>query len=201
LGGRVFLYTTLGGRPTPPPTARAEAGGTPHLAERLAARPPADHQKIVLDIIRTEVAGVLGHATGSGVQPDLPFQDLGFDSLTAIELRNRLTTVTGLRLPATLLFDHPAPRVLAQHVLREIAPASTTPGKSLLVHVDALQQDLKARGPGDDELELVAERLRTLLADIGKTAAGQDADDPADNLESATDDEVFDLLGREFGIS
>jgi acyl transferase domain-containing protein len=183
------------------PAARAVSSpnGTSQLAERLATRPPADHAKVVLDVVRTEVAGVLGYVSGAAVHPDQPFQDLGFDSLTAVELRGRLVAVTGLRLPATLVFDHPAPRALAQHVLEQIAPA--TPVNSPLVHVDALEQDLMTRPPSDGDLGQVAARLRALLADIGQRVAARDKDEPEGDLEAATDDEVFDLLGREFGIS
>ncbi|HMH93616.1 MAG TPA: SDR family NAD(P)-dependent oxidoreductase, partial [Streptosporangiaceae bacterium] len=93
------------------------------LARRLAARPEADQPAHVLDLVRSNVATVLGHATPEAIDPAQPFRDLGFDSLTAIELRNRLNTATGLHLPATLTFDYPTPDALARWLHAQILPA------------------------------------------------------------------------------
>ncbi|MGV9856945.1 SDR family NAD(P)-dependent oxidoreductase, partial [Streptomyces sp. NPDC003442] len=119
--------------------AVAGAGGGA-LARRLAALPSAEHVRIVLDLVREHAAVVLGHGDGdgAGVPADRAFRDLGFDSLTAVELRNRLAAASGLTLPATLVFDYPTPRVLAGHLVgrvtgvapaaAEIAPASAATG-------------------------------------------------------------------------
>ncbi|GCB87648.1 polyketide synthase [Streptomyces noursei] len=82
----------------------------------LAAQPAADHGRILLDLVTDKAATVLGHADHDLLEPDLPFRDLGFDSLTAVDLRNQLATATGLTLPATLVFDHPHPTALAAHL-------------------------------------------------------------------------------------
>lgn len=105
----------------------AAAPSVSSLAERLEEMPEAEREKTVLDLVRAEVAAVLGHASDRTVRPEHAFQDLGFDSLTAVELRNRLNKVTGLRLPATLVFDHPTPALLARHVFMETAGAANRP--------------------------------------------------------------------------
>ncbi|MCK9931548.1 type I polyketide synthase [Frankia sp. Mgl5] len=88
---------------------------------RLAAAPAEERESILLEYVRREVANVLGHQDADAVGPERDLGELGLDSLTAVELRNRLNAATGLRLPATLTFDHPTPAAIAAFVAEQFA--------------------------------------------------------------------------------
>ncbi|WP_342353924.1 type I polyketide synthase [Micromonospora sagamiensis] len=100
----------------------APADGGRSLRERLLALPGDERERHLTDLVRAEAAAVLGHTGPELVKPRRAFKELGFDSLTAVELRNRLTRVTGLSLPTTLVFDYPDPATVAGHLLIELVP-------------------------------------------------------------------------------
>ncbi|MFI1971533.1 type I polyketide synthase, partial [Streptomyces cinnamoneus] len=104
-------------------------GGHAGLRERLTGLPAAEQERVLTDLVREHAAGLLGHRSPTAVDPTAPFRDLGFDSLTAVELRTRLNAATGLRLPATLLFDHPTCRAVAGLLRSELLglPEAGTP--------------------------------------------------------------------------
>ena len=123
------------------PRRRAAAGS---LAATLAALPEAERQARALELVRGEVATVLGHGSGAEVDPARAFGDLGFDSLAAVELRNRLNVLSGARLAATVVFDHPTPAALATHLLEQAGAAG--PARGVAVRARASEEPVAIVG-------------------------------------------------------
>ncbi|MFI7291533.1 type I polyketide synthase [Streptomyces anulatus] len=119
------------GRPdAPEATAGADDGAQGHeLRTRLKAANAPDRSRLLLDLVRTVVATVLGHTGPKAVDPDRAFTELGIDSLTALRVRDGLTGATGLRLPGTLVFDHPTARVAAAELLTLLGVAEPAPAQ------------------------------------------------------------------------
>ncbi|TCO44758.1 type I polyketide synthase [Actinocrispum wychmicini] len=165
------------------------------LARRLAEMSDGERDRTVLGLVRGEAAIVLGYPGPDAVEAERGFLELGFDSLTAVELRNRLSSATGLTLPATLLFDYPSPAALAGHLLAEITPAGVDPVPPVLAELDRLEQRFADLLDHEDARRLIAARLTGLLSTVVGSAA------PVGEIESATDDEMFDFIDNELGLS
>ncbi|MFG2473179.1 beta-ketoacyl synthase N-terminal-like domain-containing protein, partial [Streptomyces canus] len=134
--------------------AAAPGTATVPLADRLAALPPGEQEKNLIDLVRSEVAAVLDYGTPDTVDARRGFKDLGFDSLTAVELRNRLSKATGLRLSATLVFDHPTPVALARHLRSELGIPETDPSAAPAAATAVLA------GADDDPIAIVGMSCR-----------------------------------------
>ncbi|MCP2170189.1 type I polyketide synthase [Goodfellowiella coeruleoviolacea] len=153
------------------PVRRAGSGDVGEVAallRRLAGVTEEEQRRVLADVVRTHVAAVLGHGSPDLVEMDRAFKELGFDSLTAVELRNRLGGVTGLRLPATLIFDYPSPAALVEHFLAEIGgqdgPAGPVPSAAVAADEPIAIVGMSCRYPGGVS---TPEQLWQLLASGG----------------------------------
>jgi polyketide synthase 12 len=183
----------------------AGRSGATDLTARLAGLAAAERSAVLVDLVRTNVAAVLGHGSPAAIDPTRAFKELGFDSLTGVELRNRLGTATGQRLAATVVFDHPTPDALAAHLLTTLLPDEQPPGADdLLADLAALETQLTTVATEDvdsDQRAAVGRRLEALLALWRDIGTGTREPGAADRLKSASTDEVLDFINNELGIS
>ncbi|MEU4565258.1 type I polyketide synthase [Micromonospora sp. NPDC023956] len=154
------------------------------LARTLSGLPAADQDRVLREVVLAEIARVLGHSSGDDLDSSRSLPDLGFDSLTAVELRNRLATATGLTLPATLVLDYPNVRELVGYLRGELLPERATTALGVLEDLTRLESDLASL-----TLDGVArKRLTDALGRLVSTVAAG-----SDKVDAAKDD-FFDLL-------
>ncbi|WP_203935305.1 type I polyketide synthase [Virgisporangium ochraceum] len=184
--------------------AEAERSGASAeaYAESLAALPAADRDRALLTLVRTHVARVLDHAAPEAIEPHRAFRELGFDSLTAVELRTALGKATGLKLPATLVFDHPTPADLVAHLRSALWPDGAGPALSVFDELERLERTVLAIGAEDAALAQVNARLQALLnAVTAQRTAAAGTDTVTTKIQSASRDEIFDFIDKELGLS
>ncbi|MEB3963541.1 beta-ketoacyl reductase, partial [Streptomyces kunmingensis] len=180
-------------------TAGEPPTGLGQLQARLTGVSGVARRSLVTDVVRGRVAAVLGFADATAVDVSKAFRDLGFDSLTAVELRNALTAETGLRLPATLVFDHPTTLALADFLLGELADDPGDGIRDVAAELDRIEAALLAL-PAPDQARLrVASRLQQLMKRLDGTATDDSAGDISAKIEAATSDDIFALIDNEIG--
>ncbi|MEU4411443.1 type I polyketide synthase, partial [Streptosporangium sp. NPDC023963] len=177
-------------------TAMPRAGALHGLTERLAAMEPAERQAALSDLVRGQAAMVLGFADPSAIEPQRQFQDLGFDSLTAVEFRNRLSAVTGLRLPATLVFDYPTSIELIEYLVDHFDGAEDEEAQTLrlFAEIDKIESTVTGLAEESVARNRLVSRLKDLLTGLNGLGA-------ADHFETATDDEMFAFIDNELEVS
>ncbi len=178
------------------------------LASRIAKVDASKRERMALDVTLTHTAAVMGHASAADIQPRQSFKDIGFDSLTAVELRNQLSAEIGLQLPATLIFDNPTPAAVARYLLEQFEAQhvenSLSPESELL----ALERGLSAIASDGVARAKVVERLRAMLREMDEPAVAildenggkKNGENNGDgDVISATAEEVFQLIDSELG--
>nr|AXL05391.1 type I polyketide synthase [uncultured bacterium] len=179
--------------------ARTASTGDGELVHRLAGLAAAEQEALLVDLVRERAAAVLGHGGAEGVPAEMAFKDAGFDSLTSVELRNRLREGTGLKLPATLVFDYPTPLALARHLRAELGVS-----EDALSLVQAKIEDVESLISGlrlDESMKSsITLRLQGLVAKCNGVLEQDDTATAADHLESASADEVLEFIHDELGL-
>ncbi|KUN09174.1 polyketide synthase [Streptomyces yokosukanensis] len=167
--------------------------------DRLAPLADSERDRALLELVRTHVAGVLGHPSPESVDPGRAFQEMGFDSLAAVELRNLLAGATGLALPATLVFDQPTPLTLAAHLKGALVPGPADLTRSALAELDRLEATLHDLPDQDGSHARVTARLEALLRSWQDTHGRHSAPGAPEDFREASDEELFAKLDNELG--
>ncbi|MGW0143896.1 SDR family NAD(P)-dependent oxidoreductase, partial [Streptomyces calvus] len=184
----------------------ADAGTTDapqDLRRRLTTLSGPQQQALLHRTVLGHVAAVLGHASAEALDSGRGFLDLGMSSLTAVELRNRLNAETGLSLPTTLIFDHPDPAALVRHLRDELGTGGTGPGDTdqpVFTELADLEAAVDGTELDDQDRARLAKRLQALQWKLDATTQITGERDDTD-LDTTTDDEMFDLIDNELGLA
>ncbi|MEV5980611.1 type I polyketide synthase [Streptomyces sp. NPDC052114] len=186
---------------------RATAPDAQTLRSRLSALPAAERTDALLETVRGQIAEVLKYGTAEQISATRSFTELGFDSLTAVELRNRLARMAGTRLPTTLVFDYPTPEALTGHLLGILLPETAAEewGKETVDRLEAMLDDER----DEAEVSRLTARLETLLLRwrersrtlAGAAPGGRDEELGADELSSVSEEELLRYIDDEIGLS
>ncbi|WP_415623419.1 beta-ketoacyl reductase, partial [Mycobacterium simiae] len=185
------------------------SASTTSLVARLHGLSAEQRHTELVELVCRNAATVLGRAHAADINAGSVFQDLGFDSLTAVELRNRLKTATGLTLSPTLIFDYPTPLVLAEHLdSRLAASAAPDPGTAkpadLMARFNQITRELQTLLNQPDwrpeDKSRLTTRIQALLGTLGARQDPIDRHEPDDeDIHTATESELFAILDEELG--
>jgi acyl carrier protein len=179
------------------PLHRASDGQA--LARELAAVGEAERTGVAREFVRSQTALVLGHANAEAVDLQRTFKELGFDSLSAVELRNRLDQASGLRLSVGLMFDHPTPGAVADYLLCELVPSQADAAAFLDAEIDGLERRISSMDADETERRRLSTRLQALVSRLDDAHPSRNDATVSERIDSATADEMFELIDNEIG--
>ncbi|MFE0176326.1 SDR family NAD(P)-dependent oxidoreductase [Streptomyces sp. NPDC059002] len=187
-------------------TAQAAPSATEGLPRRLEGLNAIDSRRLLTEMVCGHVADVLGHSGAAVIEPGRALGDLGVDSLSALELRNRISAETGLRLSTTITFDHPTPEALADHLFEELggdtAEDSVDAEAEVMRLEELLEAALESAAVDEERRARVAARLRAMSAKwdgAGEWEVPRRGEAEGPELASASADELFGILDDELG--
>ncbi|MFD1119138.1 SDR family NAD(P)-dependent oxidoreductase [Sphaerisporangium aureirubrum] len=185
----------------PATTKRRAAGAVRDRSwlDRMATLPAEERGRAAEELVRGVAATVLGHASPAGIDPGQAFKDIGFDSLTGIELRNRINTITGLRLPTTVVFDHPTPSSLAGYLVTRLAPQASSAPPPVLDDLERLERRLAGLGEHDEVRTAVDARLRGLMTRWTDSQGATELADTAARIQEASVEEILAFIDHDLG--
>jgi NADP-dependent 3-hydroxy acid dehydrogenase YdfG/acyl carrier protein len=178
----------------------AAARGAAAFTQRLASMRSDERARALLELVRGEAAAVLGHRPDA-VDAAREFQELGIDSLTAIELRNRLHRATGLRLPSTLVFDYPTPQAVAHHLGASLVVTELALTGSAFEQLETFETAVFAPSVDTGDKEKIAERLEKILLRLRQPTEALTGRSSEDEIRSAPVDRLLDIIDEEFDLS
>ncbi|MFK8844879.1 SDR family NAD(P)-dependent oxidoreductase [Streptomyces sp. Ac-502] len=178
------------------PAASVDAGA--ELRQRLSGVDEGERHRLLVELVRGQVAGVLGHTSPAAVATERGLMDMGFDSLSAVELRNRLGTATGLRLSTTLVFDYPTPVAIAGHLVERL---SAEMPRAELSSLEALEAAVEEIGADEERRSRLTVRLEALLNKLAGGSAGLTGSEGfPDGLEAAADEDLFEFIDSDLDL-
>ena len=178
----------------------AESGPTKEsLVQRLAGLSEADQERVLLDLVRTHSAIVLGHSAGETTETLRAFKDMGFDSLTAVALRNSIAATTGINLPATVLFDYPTPAALSQLLREELCSGPMTNLAPILTDLDSLETALRGISHSDISRTVITARLQRIMSMWHDSTLIEENSDVVSRIQTATTSEVLEFIDQQLG--
>ncbi|MFE7477184.1 type I polyketide synthase [Streptomyces sp. NPDC057575] len=182
--------------------AEAGSGAEPsELVQRLAGLTEQEQESALVELIRECVSAVLGFSGNEAVPVKKAFREMGFDSVTAVELRNRLSLRTGLKLPVTTAFDYPTSRTLAAFMREQLLQDGEAAATAALEELDRIEAAMATVGADNVGRTRVLLRMQALVASWQEEPRADVPASAAAEIDSASDDEMFQLLGKKFGIS
>ncbi|WP_340539825.1 type I polyketide synthase [Nocardioides sp. GXZ039] len=188
------------GSSLPRAAGASDAGAQTDLADRLRGLSPQESQDVVAGLVCELIAATLAHASPTSIERNRAFSEMGFDSLTAVELRNRLDAATGLRLAVTTVFDHPTVERLSAHLVAQVAPAEVEPEDLIRAALEALEAQVLAADPqlrarAELAVRSTLERISWSTADGGATEHVEPSNDDTEALRAdASDEELFAFI-------
>ncbi|WTY78000.1 SDR family NAD(P)-dependent oxidoreductase [Streptomyces phaeochromogenes] len=187
-------------------SSSGSSGGDPALIARLAALPEADREAALVELVNEQVAQVLNYDDPAEIGQDRAFKDLGMDSMTAIDLRNRIGATVGVLLPATVVFDHASPAALARHLRKELFDDEPGTVDGVLADLARLEATMTALPPEEIARTRLPARLQSLISRLTESTGETDGTDGtdtaavADRLQEASAADVLAFIDKELGV-